>query len=151
MPGASYVTVAPLQDMLDPKIQSWRTGATMFVAFAALALLIAGVGLYSAIAYSVAQRRQEIGVRLALGAPRAHVVRLVVRGSLQLVTVGVVVGTAVSLLAGRWIASLLFEESPNDPAVYLAVTTMLLGVAIVSSAVPAIAASRVDPNEVLRS
>ncbi|HEY5062126.1 MAG TPA: ADOP family duplicated permease, partial [Gemmatimonadaceae bacterium] len=92
MPGASYLMAAPLSNMLDPKIESWHTGATMFVAFAGLALAITGVGLYSVIAYGVAMRRQEIGVRIALGASRAHVVRLVVRGGLRLVVAGIAAG-----------------------------------------------------------
>jgi putative ABC transport system permease protein len=151
MPGASYVTVVPLQEMIEPQIRGWRSGATMFVAFATLALTIAGVGLYSAIAYGVAQRRQEIGVRLALGAPRVTVIRLVIRGSLTVVIGGVAIGTIISLWAGRWIAPLLFDESSRDPVVYAIVAATLIAVGLVSSALPALAASRVDPNAALRA
>ena len=151
MPGASYVTTAPLQQMLDPKIASWRLGATLFVCLAALALAIAAVGLYSVIAYGVAQRRQEIGVRMALGASRAGVMRLVVGDGLRVIVVGLVVGGAISLGAGRWIAALLFSESPSDPVVYSVVVVALVGVSLAASAVPAIEASRVDPNTALRA
>jgi putative ABC transport system permease protein len=151
MPGASYVTTSPLQRMVDPEMQSWRLGATMFVAFAALALVIAGVGLYSVIAYGVAQRRHEIGVRIALGASRARVVRLVVGNGLRVVVAGVVTGTLLALWAGRWIASLLFNESPSDPLVFVVVACLLLAVALVASAMPAFAAARVDPNIALRT
>jgi putative ABC transport system permease protein len=151
MPGASYVTAEPLRSMVDPKMQSWRTGATMFVTFAALALALAGIGLYSVIAYGVAQRRQEIGVRIALGASRPHVVRLVVSGGVRLVIVGVALGMVVALWAAHWIAPLLFHESPTDPFVYGTVAAVLIGVALVATAMPALAAARVDPNVALRA
>ena len=151
MPGAAYLTAAPLSNMLDPQIESWHTGATMFAAFAGLALAITGVGLYSVIAYGVAMRRQEIGVRIALGASRAHVVRLVVRGGLRLVIAGIAAGCVIALWSSHWVAGLLFKESAADPAVYAAVAAVLVGVAIVASAVPAIAAARVDPNDALRT
>ena len=151
MPGAAYVTAEPFQKIVDPTMQSWRLGATMFVAFGGLAVILAGVGLYSVIAYGVAQRRQEIGVRIALGAPRAHVIRLVVRGALRLVVGGILAGSGVALWAGRWVASLLFHESPNDPVVYAMVAAVLVSVALIATAVPAFAASRVDPNVALRA
>ncbi len=151
MPGASYVTTTPLEQMLDPKLRSWRLGATMFAAFAGLALAIASIGLYSVISYGIAQRRQEIGVRIALGASRARVVRLVVGGGLRVVAVGIAAGTLIALWAGRWIASLLFGESPSDPMVYVTVAGLLLMVSIAASAAPAFAAARVDPNTTLRA
>jgi hypothetical protein len=151
MPGASYVTTTPLQQIVDPKLQSWRLGATMFVSFAALALAIAGVGLYSVIAYGVTQRRQEIGVRIALGSSRSRVVRLVVGNGLRVVIGGIAAGTVVALWAGRWVESLLFGESPSDPIVYVAVATILVGVACLATVIPAITAARVDPNVALRT
>jgi predicted permease len=151
MPGSGYVTAVPLRTLVDPRMQSWRFGATMFAAFGGLALALAGIGLYSVIAYTVAQRRQEIGVRIALGAPRGRIVRLVVGSGLRVVVTGVVIGAALALWAGRWVAALLFHESPADPAVYGVVAAVLVGVALVATAVPALAASRVDPNVALRA
>jgi predicted permease len=151
MPGAAYVTAQPFQNMVDMKTQSWRFGATMFVAFGALALTLAGIGLYSMIAYGVAQRRREIGVRIALGASSTNIVRLVVRGGLRLVVLGVVLGGVISLWAGKWIATLLFDETPTDPMIYVSVAAMLVGVSLVATAMPAIAAARVDPNVALRA
>jgi predicted permease len=151
MPGAAYLTAVPLRTMVDPQMRSWRLGATMFVVFATLALVLAGIGLYSVMAYGVAQRRKDIGIRLALGASRPHVVRLVVRGGLRLVVAGIVLGVASALGAARWVAPLLFEESPKDPVVFALVATVLVCITLVATAMPAIAASRVDPNVALRS
>jgi len=78
-------------------------------------------------------------------------VRLVVRGGLRLVIVGVIAGGAISLWAGKWVATLLFRESASDPAVYVSVAVVLIGVSLVATAMPAIAASRVDPNVALRA
>jgi predicted permease len=151
MPGAAYVTVRPFRDVIDPTMQSWRTGATVFVAFGALALVLAGIGLYSVIAYGVAQRRREIGVRIALGASARSVVTLVMRGGVRLVAVGILLGTATAALVAPRISELLFQEHPTDPLVYLTVATVLLSVAIVAMVAPALAAARVDPNLMLRT
>jgi ABC-type antimicrobial peptide transport system permease subunit len=151
MPGDGYVTVVPFSDMLARPMRSWRLGATMFVAFGALALVVAAVGLYSVVAYGVAQRRREIAIRLALGATRQSVLGFVLRGGLAPVMVSVAIGSAVALGAGHWIAPLLFQVSPRDPAVYGTVAGALLVVAAVATCLPARAASRVDPNRVLRA
>jgi putative ABC transport system permease protein len=151
MPGTSYVTVTPLSKVIAPQIRSWKMGATLFAAFGALALVLAAIGLYSVIAYNVTQRTHEMGVRVALGAQARDVVSLIVREGLWIVIPGVVLGTIVALVASRWIAPLLFNVSPKDPPVLAAVITTLLGVAVLASWVPAQRASRVDPNEALRS
>jgi ABC-type antimicrobial peptide transport system permease subunit len=151
MPGTSYVTVQPFANAIDPAMRSWSVGATIFVAFGALALVLAALGLYSVIAYTVAQRRREIGVRIALGASSASVVGLVVRGGIRLIVVGIASGALAALLAGRGLATLLFQEAPNDPAVYLGVAAVLLLVSVLATAIPALAASRVDPNLCLRT
>jgi predicted permease len=150
-PSVSYVTVAALQDSVDPQIRPWRLGATMFGVFGGLALLVAAIGLYSVIAYLVTQRTHELGVRIALGAQVGDIVRLIVRYGVGLAMVGVVIGALLSINAGRWIEPLLFETSPRDPAVYLLVTAVLVVVALVASLVPAWRAARVDPLEALRT
>ncbi|MDQ3950004.1 MAG: ABC transporter permease, partial [Gemmatimonadota bacterium] len=151
MPGTAYVIAQPLRELIDPNVRSWEFGATMFVAFGALALALAAIGLYSVVAYGVAQRQQEIGVRIALGASRSHVMRLVMGGGVRLVAAGVLIGGAIALWAGRWAAALLFQESPHDPVVYAVGAAVLVGVAIMATAMPALAASRVDPNAALRA
>ena len=151
MPGASYVTMTPFSEMIGVADAVVELGATMFVAFGGLALVLAAVGLYSVIAYNVAQRTHELGVRRALGRRRRDVVRLVVTDGLRLAGIGVAIGVAVALGAGRWIKPLLFEESPRDPVVFTLVAGVLVGVAIVASWIPARRASRVDASVALRT
>ena len=151
MPGASYVTVRPMRTMVDPTMKSWRVGATMFLGFGVLALVLAAVGLYSVIAYAVAQRRQEIGVRIALGASRRSIVGLVVGSGVRVVTLGIIAGVAIAFWASRWLGSLLFRQSPTDPVVYAAVAGTLIAVALVATALPGFRAAQVDPNVALRS
>jgi predicted permease len=151
MPGASYVTVTPFTDVVGGQTSSWRLGATMFVAFGILALALAAIGLYSVIAYNVVQRTHEMGVRVALGAQSADVVRLVVGQGVRLGASGVAIGAVIALATAKWIKPLLFAESPRDPAVFGVVTVTLLLVTVAASWVPARRAARVDPNVALRT
>jgi putative ABC transport system permease protein len=151
MPGTSFVTVAPLAGVVDEKMRSWIVGAKMFTAFGLLALLLAAVGLYSVIAYNVTQRKHELGVRLALGAARSRIVRLVVTQSVRVAVAGIVIGGVVALWAARWIAPLLYHQSPYDPVVFGIVALVLLAVAIAASSIPAVRASLVDPKAALQS
>jgi predicted permease len=151
MPGASYVTITPFGDVIGNVTRSWQLGATMFVAFGMLALVLAAIGLYSVIAYNVAQRTHELGVRVALGARGPDVVRLVVSDGLKVAVAGVAIGVVVALWAGRWVKPLLFGVSANDPFVFTLVATTLLVVAVAASWIPALRASRVDPNVALRT
>lgn len=151
MPGTSYVTVQSMSELLDDEVRSWQLGATMFALFGGLALIVASIGLYSVISYSVAQRTQEMGVRLALGARGGDVIRMIMRQSVGLSLFAVLLGVGVSLLASQWIKPLLFETSAYDPAVYGGVTVVLIVVAIVAALAPAIRASRVDASIALRS
>jgi putative ABC transport system permease protein len=150
MPGASYVSVTRLGELVEGETRAWVTGATLFSAFGALALVLAGVGLYSMISYSVAQRRKELAIRTALGAAAADLLRLVLADGLRFASTGVLFGAFIALVAGRWIEPLLFNQSPRDPAVFGVVTALLLLVAFTASAVPAVRGARVDPNAALR-
>jgi putative ABC transport system permease protein len=151
MPGTAFVTVGALSSTLDPVLRPFRLGATMFTLFGALALVVAAIGLYGVIAYSVAQRMHEMGVRVALGARTGDLLRLVVWEGLRVALVGIVLGAAGSLAAGRLVASLLFGVPSNDPLTFIVVALVLLAVATVASLVPAWRASRVDPNLALRA
>jgi predicted permease len=119
--------------------------------FGALALALACVGLYGLMSYAVGQRTSEIGLRMALGAPRTHVLRLVLRESFVLVALGVGVGLALAGASSRLIANMLFGVSPADPTSYGVVAVMLTGVALVASLVPARRAIRIDPMSALRA
>jgi predicted permease len=151
MPGQTYVTVRPMSEIVDGERRSWRVGATMFVAFGVLALVVAAVGLYGVVAYDVAQRMQELGVRVALGAQTRDVVRLVVGQGVRFAVAGVALGTVLALVAARWVQPLLFAQSARDARVFGAVGAVLVLVAAVASALPARRATRVDPNAVLRA
>jgi ABC-type antimicrobial peptide transport system permease subunit len=151
MPGASYVTVTPFSEIIGGQMRSWRLGATMFVVFGLLALVLATIGLYGVIAYNVTQRLHEMGVRIALGARAPDVVWLVVRQGVLLGGLGIVIGAAATLAAAGWLEPLLFDESPRDPLVYALVATAMLAVAAAASFIPAKRAARVDPNVALRS
>ena len=151
MPGAAYVTVTRLGANVEGVTRSWVMGATVFTAFGLLALLLAAVGLYSVIAYNVAQRRQELAVRVALGAASRDLIRLVVSHGVRLAAAGALLGGIIALIAGRWMEPLLFEQSPRDPVVFGIVTSLLLLVAVLASGIPALRGARVDPNIALRS
>ena len=150
MPGVSYVTVTPFADIVGDEMKSWRLGATMFTLFGGLALVLAAIGLYSVIAYNVAQRTHELGVRVALGATVRDVMRLVVGEGVRVAVAGVAVGCVIAIGASRWLAPLLFKESARDPVVYVGVIVVLVSVAVVASLVPARRAGKVDPMVALR-
>jgi putative ABC transport system permease protein len=107
--------------------------------------------LYSTIAYTVAQRTHEMGVRIALGAQVRDILLLVLRDGVAVSVIGLAVGAAAAIAASGWIAPLLFKESPRDPMVFGAVTVTLLAVAVAASSVPALRAARVDPQKALRA
>jgi predicted permease len=151
MPGAAYVSTVPLRTLVDPNLRSWRFGATMFAAFGLLALTLAAIGLYSVIAYNVAQRTQELGVRIALGAKTQNVLRLIIRRGVGLTLIGVAIGGVIAYWASRWTEPLLYKQSPHDPAVLAGVAVVLILVAVLASAIPAVRATRVDPNVALRA
>jgi putative ABC transport system permease protein len=119
--------------------------------FAALALLLASIGIYGVMSYSVAQRTREIGIRIALGARRADVLQMTVKQALKLVGVGMMIGLAAAFLLTRVLASLLFGISATDPITFIGISVVLLAVAILASYVPALRATRVDPITALRA
>jgi putative ABC transport system permease protein len=151
MPGEGFITAWPLDEVIRAPRRSWEIGATLFVAFGGLALLVAAIGLYAVIGYNVTQRMHEIGVRIALGAQTRDVVRLVVGQGMGFAVAGAVLGGILAYLAARWVQPLLFQQSARDPFVFLTVGGILVMVAIAASSVPAFRATRADPNSTLRT
>jgi predicted permease len=138
-------------EQLQPQLRPWRLGAALFTAAGLLALLVAGVGIYGTIAYTFSQRTQEIGVRIALGAQGSSIIALVLKSSVVVALIGVVIGTGVSIWAGRFAKPLLYDTAPNNPFVLGGVALVLLAVAVIASLVPAMRAKRIDPLEALRA
>jgi predicted permease len=149
--GMPFVAVSPLDDLIAPQMQSWKLGALMFALFAVLAIVLASIGLYGVMAYDVAQRTAELGVRMALGAQALDVLRLVLLRGVRIAALGGAAGLALSLAAGARMAPLLFQTSPHDPRAF-AIAAIVLGVVTVAATlVPALRAARVDPNTSLRA
>jgi putative ABC transport system permease protein len=138
--------VTTLDDALGSSLVEERFSMSMLGIFAALALVLAAVGLYGVIAYGVAQRSQEIGVRIALGARRADVLRLVIGRAMRLAGIGIAIGAAAALGIGRFLASLLFEVEPHDPWVFGIAALLVGAVALLSAGLPALRAARTDPT-----
>jgi putative ABC transport system permease protein len=118
--------------------------------FAGVAIVLATIGLYGLMSYSVMQRTHEIGIRIAIGAARGDVLRMVVGQGLLLVTIGLVLGLAGALALSRLMTSLLFEVTATNPATYVVVSLLLLGAALAAAWIPARRATRVDPIIALR-
>jgi len=150
-PGIRFAHVRRFQELVDPDLRSWVLGATMFTLFGLLALVVAMVGLYSVLAFNVARRTRELGVRSAMGASSRRILRMVLRQAISVTGIGVVLGLFLAILASRSLEPLLFATSAADPTVWVGVVVVLLAVALVAGAVPAWAASRVDPMEALRA
>jgi predicted permease len=146
--------IETLDEIVSASTASQRLPMMMLGAFAGLALLLASVGIYGTISYSVSQRVQEIGIRMALGAKRGNVLRMVIGQGLRLAVVGLVLGGAVALLLGRLLKSfslLLYGVRPNDPATFIAVSLVLISAALLACCIPARRAMGVDPMQVLRT
>jgi predicted permease len=151
LPGYGYASVKPLTTVLDPVVRQWRLGATMFTIFGSLALLLAAVGLYGVIAYDVAQRMREMGVRVALGAQAADIRRLVLWQGVRVTVAGVALGVIVAFVAVRYVAKLLFGTPAHDPLAFGVAIGTILVVAVLASLIPAGRATRVDPVVALRA
>jgi putative ABC transport system permease protein len=142
--------LATLEQLLGNSLAQSRSVMTLLAAFAALALALAAIGIYSVLAYSVTQRAQEIGIRLALGAQRSDVVRLIVGQGLKLIGLGVALGLSAAFGLTHLMRDLLFGISATDPIIFTAVPLLLAAVALLACYVPARRATRVDPLAALR-
>ena len=149
-PSQMVADVHSLDDVVDAAKAEPRFRTDILGVFAALALLLAALGIYGVVAYAVSQRSRDIGIRLALGAQPRQVLFLVLRQGLFLALAGVAIGTPSALVLARLIRSMLFEVSPFSPLTYSGITVSLVAVALAASYLPARRATRVEPVEVLR-
>src|SRR5262245_22007761 len=150
-PNVPLAAVRPMTEVVSTALATPRLAGAVLAVFAALGLALSALGLFGVLTFVVTQRRAEIGVRLALGADPARIVRLVLASGLRLSVLGVVVGSLVALALVRLLAGLLHDVRPHDPATFAAVPVLLHAVALVASVVPAWRATRVDPATTLRA
>jgi putative ABC transport system permease protein len=139
-----------LSDLVSASLSERRFSMEMVGLFALTALLLAGLGIYGVISYLVSERTHEIGIRLALGAPKQSILRMVLRQGLRLAVAGAAVGLACALLVSHLMAGLLYGVSPTDPLTFVGVAVLLVGVAVLACYIPARRAIRVDPLAALR-
>jgi putative ABC transport system permease protein len=149
-PALPLYGLRTMEDFVAERSAGRRLAAQLIAVFAALALALAAVGIYGVMSYAVAQRTQEIGIRMALGAEREHVLRMVLRSGTVLALSGIAIGLAAAFALARLIAALLFQTSAADPPTFSLVPILLFAVAIVASYLPARRAARVDPMAALR-
>ncbi len=140
----------PLQRIVETSTSPRRFFVMLVGSFATLGLILAALGIYGVISYMVTRQRQEIGIRMALGASRGNVLSDVVNRTLRLAFVGIAIGAVVSFVAGKWISSLLFQTEPGDPMTFVAMFTVFACVALLAGYIPAQRASRIDPLVALR-
>jgi putative ABC transport system permease protein len=150
-PELPLSNVRPMTEWVSSSAAQPRLNAALLGVFACVALLVAAIGTYGVLAYSVAQRTRELGLRMALGADRAGVLRLVVREGMTVGLAGIIIGVVAALGASQILSSLVFGVSARDPSSYAAVASVLAIVSLLACVVPAVRASRVDPLEALRA
>ncbi len=149
-PAAVFQRAQAMEELLQSRTAAPRFLALLLGSFSGVALVLASLGIYGVLAYSVSQRTREIGVRIALGAPPSGVLRMVVRNAMALAGIGVLIGLAAALALSRFLREQLFEVSPTDPLAYGGVALLLVAVALLACWIPARRASRVDPMVALR-
>ena len=150
-PNLPFAQIRVLAELAEPGGRPWRLGSALLSVFGAIALLVASFGVYGLLSSFVTHRTREMGVRLALGASPANVVRLVVRQSMLWIGAGLAIGLAGAGIGARYVEPLLFETRAYDPIVFATAPLVLLAVALLASAVPAWRAASVDPNLTLRA
>jgi ABC-type antimicrobial peptide transport system permease subunit len=150
-PDNPIARVATLGQLRDETVASQRLNALLVAAFGLLALVIAAVGIAGVLAFFIAERTTEIGIRMSLGAERSRVMRMVLADGGALLLLGVVLGLAGSVVVARLLEGLLFGVAPGDPVTFAAVALLMIGVGLAACAVPARRAARVDPLIAMRA
>jgi ABC-type antimicrobial peptide transport system permease subunit len=149
-PNVAIIDSIPLAQHVLATLYAEKVGADLLSVLGALAVLLAAVGLYGVIAYSVTQRTHEFGIRMALGAESRDVLRLVVGQGLTLTLIGIAAGLVAALGFGRLLASFLYATATTDPITFIAASILVAGVALFASFIPALRATKVEPMEALR-
>jgi putative ABC transport system permease protein len=139
-----------MDEIVAESLAPQRLNMSLLVAFAALAALLAAVGIYGVMAYSVIERTREIGIRMALGADSRAVLRMVLFNGAKVAIVGIVAGLGAAFALTRVMASLLYKVSATDPLTYASIAALITGIALLASYIPARKAARVDPLVALR-
>jgi len=142
--------VKSMDDLLESSLGQRRLSMVLLGAFSTIALLLASIGIYGVLAYSMTQRSRELGIRMALGAARGRVLRLVIGQGMTLVTVGIVIGLIGAYALTRLLASQLYAITPTDPGTFFGVSLLLASIALLATLIPALRATRVDPVVALR-
>jgi predicted permease len=150
-PSLPVYDVFTMQQIIERATASQSFSATLALAFAALSLLLAAIGLYGVLSYLVSQRVTEIGIRLALGAQRGAVLRLVLLDGMRPVLIGLLIGSGGAIAAGLLIRSVLYQTQPVDPVVFAITVGILLLSAVVAGVVPGLRACRIEPTQALRA
>ena len=150
-PNLTIINIQPMQQQVDSNFDQQRAVAQMTGLFGILALVLAAVGLYGVTAYTVERRTSEIGVRMALGADRSSVVRLVLRGAFRQVLIGLIIGIPISIACGRLMAAQLYQVKSWDPLVLAGSIAALGFCALVASVIPAQRAASINPVQALRT
>jgi len=150
-PEQPVAAVRTMDEILDLDVEDRTQQMTLLGAFAGLALLLASIGLYGVLSYAVTQRSREIGVRMALGADRRDVLRLVLTRALRIVVAGLIVGLAGAAGVTRVLQTFLFGVTPTDPLAFTIVTLLLMAVGLMAAWLPARRATRIDPCAALRA
>ena len=142
--------IRSMDDIVDSSVSQPRFSSSLLSLFAALALMLASVGLYGVMAYSVSQRTNEIGIRIALGAKQTDVLKMIVVQGMKLALMGVAIGLAGALAIGRFLATMLYQVKPTDPLTLVFMSIALIGVSLLANYIPARRAAKVDPIVALR-
>ena len=150
-PGAVVTNLQTMDDLVGQAVARPRFHAWLLGSLAGLAVLLALVGIYAVMSYAVAERRHEMGVRIAVGAGTRDILALVLRSALRLALVGLAIGLPVAFVVSRTLRALLYGTAPSDPRSYAASGAILLTLSLAAALMPAIRAARVDPVHALRS
>jgi ABC-type antimicrobial peptide transport system permease subunit len=142
--------VLSMNELISNSLSPQRSNTLLLAAFAALALVLTAVGIYSVLSYAVRRRVREIGIRMALGASHSDVLKMVVVDGIKPILLGVGLGLAIALGLGRVVSSLIFGVRPTDPLTFAAVASLLVAVGVLATIVPAYRATRVEPVRTLR-